>query len=89
MQMGSEVTRQGDLDLVWREYVLTGGRQPEGFRCMRTKAGDHIIQVVASGDEWERKREGVITPFPVLPGRVGGYRATATAPKISSLVFTL
>lgn len=49
---------QEQLDRLWSAYVLSR-EEPEGYKCLRSEAGDHIIQYVPSGEQWERKREGL------------------------------
>ena len=49
---------QEQLDRLWSAYVLSM-TEPDGYRCLRSEAGDHIIQCVPSGEQWQRRREGI------------------------------
>jgi len=50
---GYELSQQ-ELDDLWSAFVVTM-HDPEGFACLRDEAGDHVIQSVATGEQWHRK----------------------------------
>jgi hypothetical protein len=54
LSLADETMHQHELDDLWSAFVVTR-HDPEGFVCMLDEAGDHVIQSVATGQQWQRK----------------------------------